>query len=63
MRGEWFKGLEECYLAALEQARLEFDEVLSEFLEVETALREAEDALAKFRAKYPPDYDGPAPWY
>ena len=63
MRGEWFEGLEECYLAAIEEEQKYFDEAKAAFEEAKNALKEAKAALKKFRAKYPPNYDGPTPWY
>ena len=62
-RDDWFFELEATYIAALEQAQVEFDEALAEFLEVKTALEEAESELARIRAKYPPDYKGPWPYF
>jgi len=63
MRGEWFKDIEEEYIAGIKQAQKEFEEAQKEFEEAKAYLEEEEAALARFRAKYPEDYEGPAPWY
>ena len=62
-RDDWFPGLESEYLAVLEEARSYFEETKAEFEQAKEALEEAEAELARIRAKYPPDYKGPAPYF
>ncbi|NBK25937.1 MAG: hypothetical protein EOM68_28470 [Spirochaetia bacterium] len=63
MRGEWFTDIEEEYLDSLKGAKAYYAEAKAEFEEATEALEEAKANLERFRKKYPPDYDGPAPWY
>lgn len=62
-RESWFPDLEEEYLEALASARDYFEATKAEFERASKYLGEAEAELARIRAKYPPDYKGPAPWF
>ena len=62
-RDDWFPALEGEYLASLKEAQAYFDEALEEFMNAKEGLEEAESELARIRAKYPPDYKGPAPYF
>lgn len=62
-RDDWFFELEATYLASLKAAQAYFDEALEEFMNAKEGLEEAESELARIRAKYPPGYDGPWPYF
>lgn len=62
-RDDWFYDLEAGYLDSLKAAREVFAEAKAAFEQAQEELKEAESELARIRAKYPPGYDGPWPYF